>query len=103
MGLFGLRPKCSGPDGRRVFATNSVTVSTNAPPQLSNPQRLAGGGFSFSLAGLPLATYFIQASTNLSAWATIATNTLPSSGTLPITDSQATAFSRRYYRAIKAP
>ena len=50
------------PDGRRAFATNSVTVSINAPPQLSNPQRLTGGGFSFVLAGTPLATYVIQAS-----------------------------------------
>ena len=30
------------PDGRRAFATNSVIVSTNAPPQLSVPNFRAG-------------------------------------------------------------
>jgi hypothetical protein len=78
-------------------------VSTNAPPQLSNPQRLAGGGFSFMLAGTPLATYVIQVSTNLAAWNPITTNTLPANGVLTITDPQANSFARRYYRALKAP
>ena len=91
------------PDGRRAFAVNSVTVSTNAPPQLSDPRRSTGGGFSFQLAGVPLATYVIQASTNLAAWVPVATNTLPASGVLQIADPQAAAFSSRYYRAVKAP
>lgn len=91
------------PDGRRAFAVSSVTVITNTPPQLSDPRRLAGGGFSFQLGGAPLATYYIQASTNLAAWATISTNALPASGVVPIADPQAAAFSLRYYRAVRAP
>jgi hypothetical protein len=101
-GPYWVEAEVQWPDGRRAFATNSVTVSTNAPPQLSDPRRLAGG-FSFQLAGAPLATYVIQASTNLTAWSPVATNVLPASGVLQIADPQSAAFSRRYYRAMKVP
>jgi hypothetical protein len=80
-----------------------VTVSTNAPPQLSNPQKMPGGGFTFMVAGAPLGTYIIQASTNLTAWKSIATNSLPSNGVVTITDPQAGSFTRRFYRALKGP
>jgi hypothetical protein len=102
-GPYWVEAEVQWPDGRRAFAMSSVIVSTNAPPQLSDPRRLAGGGFSFQLAGAPLATYYIQASTNLAAWATVSTNALPASGVLQIADPQAAAFSRRYYRAVKSP
>jgi hypothetical protein len=102
-GTYWIEAEVQWPDGRRAFATNSVTVSTNGPPQLSHPQRLAGGAFSLMLAGAPLATYVIQVSTNLAVWNPIATNALPANGLLTFTDSQAATFSRRYYRALKAP
>jgi hypothetical protein len=102
-GAYWVEAEVQWPDGRRAFATNSVTVSTTAPPQLTNPQRLAGGGFSFTLAGTPLATYVTQVSTNLSAWNPIATNTLPANGLVTITDPQAASFSRRFYRVLKTP
>lgn len=88
------------PDGRRAFATNSVIVSTNAPPQLSVPS-LSGGGFSFTLAGAPQGTYVIQASTDLLNWQPINTNTLPVNGLLQIADPGVSP--RRYYRAMKTP
>ncbi|MEO6183701.1 MAG: glycoside hydrolase family 9 protein, partial [Verrucomicrobiota bacterium] len=68
------------PDGRRAFAVSSVMVSSNAPPQLSDPQRVSGGVFSFLLAGVPQATYLIQVSTNLVDWTAIATNALSANG-----------------------
>ena len=102
-GLYWIEAEVQWPDGRRAFATNSITISTNAPPQLSNPQKGPGGGFSFVLAGTPLATYVLQASTNLATWQNIATNTLPASGVSSVTDSQAAAFTRRYYRAVNGP
>ena len=103
-GAYWIEAEVQWPDGRRAFATNSVNVSTDAPPELSDPQTLAGGGFAFVLAGTPLATYVIQASTDLASWAPIATHTLPASGELPISDSpSAGSFVRRYYRAVKAP
>ena len=100
-GPFWIEAEVQWPDGRRAFATNSVTVSlnTNGPPILSDPQSSAG--FSFLLVGVPQATYVIQASANLAAWSPIATNALPATGWLRITDPQAPALSKRYYRAVK--
>jgi hypothetical protein len=100
-GTYWVEAEVQWPDGRRAFATNQVTVSVNAPPQLSAPLKLSGGGFSFVLAGTPFATYRVQASTNLTTWTAIATNSLPASGVVTITDPQATTLSRRYYRALK--
>ncbi|MEO6035415.1 MAG: glycoside hydrolase family 9 protein [Verrucomicrobiota bacterium] len=91
------------PDGRRAFAVSSVTVSTNAPPQLSDPQRIGTNGFSFLLGGVPQALYFIQVSTNLVNWTTMGTNQVPVNGVLRITDTNAAAFSRHYFRALKVP
>lgn len=90
------------PDGRRAFATNSIAVSTNAPPFLTVPN-LSSGGFSFTLTGAPQATYVIEASTNFTDWAPVATNTLPSNGLLQIGDPLGSAFPTRYYRAVKNP
>jgi hypothetical protein len=87
------------PDGRRAFATNSITVSTNAPPWLSAPSA-SGTGFSFTLAGAPQGKYVIQASTNTLDWQPISTNTLPVNGLMPIGDQE--VFPTRYYRAVKA-
>ncbi|MGH7969807.1 MAG: glycoside hydrolase family 9 protein, partial [Limisphaerales bacterium] len=91
------------PDGRRAFATNSVTVSTNAPPDLIHAHPLAGGGFAVTLVGVPLRNYIIQASADLRAWYPIATNTLPAAGSLSVTDPQAPSFNKRYYRALAVP
>jgi hypothetical protein len=102
-GAHWVEAEVSWPDGRRAFATNSFMVSTNAPPELSAPQRLSNGRFSFVLNGAPLATYIIQVSTNLSAWNPLATNLVPANGVASITDSNAAAFRTRYYRAVKAP
>ena len=102
-GQYWIEAEVQWPDGRRAFATNSITVSSNGLPQLNNARRLAGGAIAFDLAGSALATYYIQASTNLINWQSIGTNTLPASGTSPFTDSQGPGFARRYYRAMKAP
>ena len=91
------------PDGRRAFARNSITVSASAPPVMSHGRRNSNGTFSFRLTGGAQATYFVRASTDMVSWTTIATNVLPASGAMEITDSQANAFARRYYRAVKAP
>jgi len=100
-GAYWIEAELQWPDGRRAFATNSVIVTRYAPPELSSPQKLVGGGFSFVLNATPLATYYIQVSTNLTSWNTIATNTLPFSGVSAITDSTFGASSRRFYRAMK--
>jgi len=88
------------PDGRRAFATNSIVISTNAPPLLTIPN-LSGGGFSFQLAGAPQGTYVIEASTDLKNWQPVLTNSLPLNGLLQIGDPIGNGFPQRYYRAAK--
>jgi hypothetical protein len=101
-GSYWVEAEVQWPDGRRAFATNTITISTDAPPYLTNIRK-TGGGFSFTLAGTPSATYITKASTNLVNWVSIATNTLPANGIVSITDTQASGLSRRYYRAVKTP
>ena len=79
----------------------SVGAITNAPPELTNPLRSADGQFTFILRGVPEGRYFIEASTDLAAWVAISTNTLPTSGSLKISDPAASLFSQRFYRATK--
>lgn len=89
------------PDATRLPSVDTTAAITNAPPELSHPHTSAQGGFSFVLAGLPHATYVIQASTDLTSWTAITTNVLPATGALRITDAQAAEFVQRYYRAVQ--
>jgi hypothetical protein len=100
--VYWIEAEVQWPDGRRAFATNFITISTNAPPQLSTPQKIAGS-FSFILAGTPFGRYAVQVSTNLSSWLPMVTNTLPANGIATITDPQSSSFSGRYYRAMRVP
>ena len=102
-GVYWVEAEVQWPDGRRAFATNSVIASLNAPPVLSAPQKISGGGFSFLLAGTPQTSYIIQSSTTFANWQNLSTNTLPPSGTLTITDNQTASSSRKYYRALRGP
>jgi len=52
--------------------------------------------FQFSLTGVPGYSYVIQASTNLTSWVSIKTNTSP----FTFTDPQTTNYSYQFYRAI---
>ena len=56
------------------------------------------GTFQFSLNGPPSSAYDIQASSNLIDWITIGTNS-PFTGSLNFTDTNASTWGRRFYRA----
>ncbi len=79
-----------------------VLVLTTPPPGLTVPptQTLPVNGFHFTLNTMPDTTWRIDASTNLSRWLPLLTNTADSSGTLQVTDLLATNYLRRYYRAV---
>ncbi len=85
----------------REIPASQVGAITNAPPQLVDEVRAAAGAFSFTLRGVPAGVYYLQASTNLTSWTIISTNTLPAEGTMRISDPDAPRFNSRFYRAIK--
>jgi hypothetical protein len=62
---------------------------------------LGDGRFQFTVSAEPGYNYDIQASTNLSGWATIATLPNPT-GLIQFIDPNAAQFSRRMYRASRA-
>ena len=79
-----------------------VLVLTTPPPSSTVPpaQTLSVNGFQFTLNTAPDTTWRIDASTNLSSWRPVSTNTADSSGTLQFTDLLATNYLRRFYRAV---
>jgi hypothetical protein len=80
----------------------NILILNLPPPTLTGLPTLAGGSFQFSLQGVPSRQHIIEAATNLNApvvWSPLMTNTTSQSGSLIFTDSKATNFSRRFYRA----
>jgi len=88
-----------------VVASNSVGSATSATAVLTVYNSAAGtlsastytnNQFKFSLTGVPGYSYVIQASTNLTSWTSIYTNTSP----FTFTDASATNYPYRFYKAI---
>jgi hypothetical protein len=102
-GNYWVEAEVQWSDGRRAFATGLVAVSSDAPPRLMTPQKISGGGFSFTLAGQPMAKYEIQVSTKLPSWTSLSTITMPSAGVTTVTDPEAASSAARYYRALEVP
>jgi hypothetical protein len=84
-----------------LSATNnfSVTVLRPAIPVISAPG-LSDGSFHFNFAGDNGPDYVVQASTDLTVWLPVWTNSLPP---FEFTDSIATNFSQRFYRVLLGP
>ncbi len=76
--------------GGRLYTLNTnngivaSTVSLSAPPVLTNLSR-TGNDFTFTLTGAPNATYLIQRSPDLTAWADDGTVVLGAGGTTTVT------------------
>lgn len=92
----------------QMVATNSVGLAAISPTSLllSSPMHLdsftvnrTNRCFQMRLVGPGSTNYVIQASTNLTTWVPIATNTVPN-GLWTFTDLQSTNFTQRYYRAV---
>jgi uncharacterized repeat protein (TIGR01451 family) len=100
--------------------TNAVSVTANEPdPNPANNTAQAGtlanvpapaqfsdvivtnGQLHATLSGEPGLTYVVQASTNLTTWTPVATNTLPGSGLFKFVDADAPNFGHRFYRAVR--
>ena len=70
--------------------------------RLDSPLWLTGGRFVFRVAGYASQGVVVQSSTNLSTWVPLATNSLVG-GPFWYTNSTASGFPRRFYRAVTPP
>jgi hypothetical protein len=69
---------------------------------LDSPKWLAGGKFAFHVTGNAPQNFSILGSTNLSNWVVLSTNSL-ASGQFTYTNSDATNFPVRFFRAKTPP
>jgi len=77
----------SGPYGSVTSSVVNVTV-TISPLIMSSPQVTASKtNFTFILSGPAGSNYVLQASTNLSNWIPVSTSSIPSSGTINISNA----------------
>ncbi|HOX59446.1 MAG TPA: immunoglobulin domain-containing protein, partial [Candidatus Paceibacterota bacterium] len=76
-----------------------LTVYPSAVPTLSNLACSADGCFQVNLSGVPGGRYAILASTDLTNWTVLETNTSP----INFTDTNSSSLSRRFYRAQYVP
>lgn len=74
-------------------------VNFNAP-QVSNPARENNGYLGITVSGVNGMTNIVLASTNLTAWTPVYTNT---AGICVFTDSPSASFTQRFYRASLSP
>ena len=86
--------------------TGTIVVKAAAPPQpatLLNSSWSAIGGFQCTVSNLVVGkTYYIEASTNLVNWTSIATN-VASAPVEDYIDAEATALKSRFYRSVHLP
>ncbi len=85
-----------------TLTPGSIHISTALPARLGSVLRAPNGQAQFSVVGGNQRSYLIQASTNLTQWTSISTNTT-SSGLINFFDSNASNYPIRFYRAIVAP
>lgn len=79
-----------------ALSTEGDPTNTVTQVNLLTAANLASGKFSFTVNGSPGAAYVVQASTNLTDWFSVQTNTAP----FVFEDSDASARSQCFYRAL---
>ena len=90
----------SNENDNSYIKTIIVSSTNNTSPQFGSAARAANGQFQFSLSGIPLRSYEIQASSNLATWSVLATLVNSNgNGVLQYSDPTATNLNRRFYRS----
>ena len=84
-------PEVSGVAGSSQSAAATLTLTSAAASQ--------PGQFGFAVSGLSSGQYIVQASTDLVNWVSVQTDSAP----FNFVDSNASQFSRRFYRAAYIP
>ena len=90
-------------DGNTLAAFDGSIYLALPPPSQPSGFSVATNGFNglatFQLTGQPGYNYIIEASTNLVSWTSIA-ELVTTNGTVSFTDSAATNYPQRFYRAV---
>ena len=77
----------------------ALTVYATAAASLATTKASSPGQFNVAVAGVSGFQYAVQASTNLTSWVSLQTNTAP----FNFTDTNAGKFKQRYYRTVYLP
>jgi hypothetical protein len=88
----------SNPAGFTNSVAAQLTVITNPAPTIASPIQ-SNGVFSFQVSGVPGSKYVVQASSDLSKWVSVSTNTAPFS----FTETNSADFNKRFYRSYYLP
>ena len=83
-----------------LTASNYTFNFVNGTLTVIQPTTMSGNSLTVSFAGNPGQTYYIQASTNMTSWDTIATNVADQLGGVTYTDTTTTNYPCRYYRTM---
>ena len=84
------------------FFISALVLGGAQPFHLVQPTWLPAGIFSAIVLGTKANAVVVLASTDFTNWVPVVTNA-PFIGNFPFTDTNASAFSRRFYRAQEAP
>jgi uncharacterized repeat protein (TIGR03806 family) len=80
----------------------TATFVVNPSVLFTGSAKFTNGAFQLQLTGETNLPYVLQASTNLSTWVTLSTNT-PVASPFYLIDPSATNYPRRFYRAVQLP
>jgi uncharacterized repeat protein (TIGR01451 family) len=83
-----------------VPANNSAQATTTVYVPASLGGTFSGGYFQLTVTGQPNAVYVVQASTNLTSWVSLSTNT-SATGTFTFIDPTTPAPQQRFYRTLR--
>src|ERR1041385_1436558 len=78
------------------------SAAAQVSPVPGDAPTLDSSQFHHRFYGAPGASYVVEASSDLTRWTAVATNTVPSSGRLDFADSLAGNFPQRFYRIVPA-
>ena len=97
--------RTQGSPGNNYMLFDDYRIQAQTPSSVAAPFRLSplgkssNGPFLLRLAGEPGRDYAIDVTTNFTQWSSVRTNTTSTDGTFDYVDTQASALSRRFYRA----
>lgn len=82
------------------FVIVTVYSNTNQPERVISLESQPDGSKKLTFGGIPGFNYVVQASTNLTAWVPVSTNTCETNGLFLFLDSAATNYPVRFYRSV---